>query len=133
MVPLLGSDDLATRRLFPPAYVGQEHTDEEGEYRRLVDDALRNHHGQALAVLADTADAVNLDAEEMHAWLSAVGSIRLVLGTRLDVSEGMAPPPADDPSAPEYSLYELLGALQEAIISVLASELPDRGRPGGEL
>ena len=35
-----------------------------------------------------------LTESELNAWLSAVGSMRLVLGTRLDVSEDMAPPDA---------------------------------------
>ena len=68
-----------------------------------------------------------------NAWLSAIGSMRLVLGTRLDVSEDMETPDAEDPTAPEYALYELLGQLQYLMIEVLASELPDQGRPEGAL
>ena len=133
MVPLLASDDVATRRLFPPAYVGGERAAEEREYRKLVDNALQSHHRHALAVLADTATADTLSSGEINAWLSAVGSMRLVLGTRLDVSEDTTPPPTNDPAAPEHALYDLLGALQEAIISVLASELPREGEPGRAL
>ena len=59
--------------------------------------------------------------------------MRLVLGTRLDVSEDMAPPDPEDPTAPEYALYELLGQLQYLMIEVLAADLPEEGRPEGAL
>ena len=39
-----------------------------------------------------TAEAESLSEEEFLAWLDAVGSLRLVLGTRLDVHEDMEPP-----------------------------------------
>jgi hypothetical protein len=59
--------------------------------------------------------------------------MRLVLGTRLDVSEDMAPPDPEDPTAPEYALYELLGQLQYLMVEVLAAGLPPEGRPEGIL
>jgi len=129
----LEARDPITRRLFPPAYPGAEFKEAEQEYRELVDTALINHHRQALAVLAATAEADTLSEAELNDWLAAVGSLRLVFGTRLDVSEDMVPPDPGDPAAAEYGLYEFLGELQYLIIEVLAAELPDRGRPEGAL
>ena len=100
---------------------------------RWSDSALVNHHRQAFAVVAETAEADTLSEAELEAWLSAVGSMRLVLGTRLDVSEDMTPPDPADPTAPEYALYELLGQLQYLMIEVLAADLPEEGRPEGAL
>ncbi len=57
--------------------------------------------------------------------------MRLVLGTRLDVSEDMSPPESGEPAAVEYALYEYLGGLQYLLIETLADELPDEGRPEG--
>jgi len=131
--PMVNPEDPMTRRLFPPAYPSQEQSRAEQGYRSLVDNALVNHHRQAFSVLAETANADTLSGPELEAWLSAVGSMRLVLGTRLDVSEDMEAPATEDPSAPEYALYELLGQLQYLMIEVLASELPDEGRPEGAL
>ncbi len=131
--PVLGPDEPMTRRLFPPAYAGEDERAHETEYRRLVDNALVNHHREAFAVMAATAQADILTEPELNAWLSAVGSLRLVLGTRLDVSEDMDAPDPDDPTAPEYALYELLGQLQYLMIEVLAAGLPDEGRPEGAL
>ncbi len=83
--------------------------------------------------MAETAYADTLSEAEFKAWLSAVGSLRLVLGTRLDVSEDMEAPDPGDPAAPEYALYELLGELQYLMVEVLAADLPDEGRPEGAL
>jgi hypothetical protein len=131
LLPILGSDDPMTRRLYPPAYVGPGNAKAEDEYRQLVGGVLENHHRQALETLVRTADAETLSADELNGWLAAVGTIRLVLGTRLDVSEDMSDLEADDPRLPEFALYQLLSVLQEAIIEVLVTELPEDGAPDG--
>ncbi len=133
LAPALSPDDPMTKRLFPPAYPSQIDGSAEQEYRDLVDAALLNHHREALAVVAKTAHAEVVTDSELSGWLSAIGSMRLVLGTRLDVSEDMETPDPEDPAAPEYALYELLGQLQYLIVEVLAAELPDEGRPEGAL
>jgi Domain of unknown function (DUF2017) len=131
--PTLSPHDPTTRRLFPPAYTADDDQGAEREYRALVDGALINHHQQAFARVAETANGDIIDESDLNAWLSAIGAMRLVLGTRLDVSEDMSPPEPDDPTAPEYALYELLGQLQYLIVDVLASDLPEEGEPEGIL
>ncbi|MHB1519328.1 MAG: DUF2017 family protein [Acidimicrobiales bacterium] len=121
------------RRLFPPAYPAGGDADAERAYRMLVDDALVNHHRRAFSILAGTAQLDVLTEPELHAWLSAIGSLRLLLGTRLDVSEDMTPPDPEDPAAPEYSIYDVLSQLQYLLVEIVASELPDEGRPEGIL
>jgi Domain of unknown function (DUF2017) len=133
MIPAVESRDPMTRRLFPPAYPGESLSDVEADYRELVDVPLTNHHREALTVLADTAHADTLSQSELDAWLSAVSTMRLVLGTRLDVTEDMPAPAPDDPSAAEYGFFEFLGQLQFLIVEVLADHLPDEGFPGGPL
>ena len=129
----LASGDPMVRRLFPPAYTADDHAVAEQEYRELVDSALVNHHTRSLETLVATADAESLSEQEFDAWLDAVGSLRLVLGTRLDVHEDMEGPDPDDPQAAEYSLYVFLGELQELMVQILAADLPDEGRPEGAL
>jgi hypothetical protein len=131
--PMIDPDEPMTKRLFPPAYPDEVDEQAQRQYRSLVDTALVNHHRKAFAVMAETAQADTLTESELNAWLSAIGSLRLVLGTRLDVSEDMEAPDPDDPTAPEYALYELLGQLQYLMIEVLAVALPDEGRPEGTL
>jgi len=131
--PILGPGEPMSRRLFPPAYTSDDGRSHEAEYRELVDSALVNHHREAFALMAATSQSDVLTEPELNAWLSAVGSLRLVLGTRLDVSEDMEPPDPEDPTASEYALYELLGQLQYLIVDVLAAGLPEEGRPEGAL
>ena len=125
--------DPMVRRLFPPAYTGTDQTGAEQEYRDLVDNALLNHHTRSFEVLVATAHADTLSADEFAAWLDAIGSLRLALGTRLDVHEDMEVPAPEDPMAAEYGLFTFLGELQYLMVEVLASELPDEGRPEGAL
>lgn len=112
---LADPDDPMLRRLFPPAYT--DDPDAAEEYRRLMTEDLVDRHRAALDVLEQTADAVQLDEEELTAWMGALNQLRLVLGTGLDVSED------DDPSqatSPEYQLYYFLGALQELVVDALS-------------
>jgi len=129
----LAARDPMVCRLFPPAYPGAELAEAEAEYRELVDTALVNHHSRALETLVATAEADTLSEAEFHDWLDAVGSLRLVLGTRLDVHEDMEAPDPDDPTAAEYGLFVFLGELQYLMVEVLADDLPDEGRAEGPL
>ncbi len=116
-------DDPALRRLFPPAYT--EHPENESEYRRLMGDELRERHLSALAVLEETAGTDHLNEEQAHGWLAALNDLRLVLGTRLDVSEDPVEAEGDvDPEDPEVAalgLYHYLSWLQEQMVEALSS------------
>jgi len=127
------SRDPMVQRLFPPAYTSDDQTADEVAYRELVDSALVNHHTRSLETLVATADAESLSEEEFGAWMDAVGSLRLVLGTRLDVHEDMEPPDPQDPTAAEHALFVFLGELQYLMVEILAEQLPDEGRPEGAL
>jgi Domain of unknown function (DUF2017) len=131
LTPAVATHDPMTKRLFPPAYPDPLLEDVEREYRGLVDTPLVAHHQRALETLVATAQSETLTEEEVHDWLSAVESMRLVLGTRLDVTEDMSPPDPNDPAAAEYALYEYLGGLQYLLVETLAADLPDEGRPEG--
>jgi hypothetical protein len=127
-VDLLETDDPSLARLRPPAYA--DDPEAEAEYRRLVEDDLTASRRQALEVMARTVDARELDQEEMAAWLGALNDLRLVLGTRLDVTEetDFEDFPSDDPRAQQFVLYIYLGWLQEQAVAALAQGL---ARPPG--
>ena len=108
-------DDPDLRRLFPPAYSDDE--DRDDEYQRLMQDDLVSRHGESLQVLEQTAEATELSEEQTLQWLNALNQVRLVLGTRLDVSEDDDP---SDPGGPERQAYYFLGALQELVIDALS-------------
>jgi len=110
-----GDDDL--RRLFPPAY--DTAPDDEAEYRRLQRGELVDGHRQALRVVESTIERDQLTGEELEAWLKALNELRLVLGTRLDITEEsyMRWPDPRDPDARERALYLYLSALQEEAVA----------------
>jgi hypothetical protein len=120
---LLGTDDPSLHRLFPPAYSDDAEHEREDEYRRLMGDDLEEHHRQALTVMEETIDAERLDEEQLAGWLGALNQLRLVLGTRLDVTEDMYEHELDpaDPRAPAFALYTYLGWLQEQAVAALSS------------
>jgi Domain of unknown function (DUF2017) len=71
----------------------------------------------------------DLGHDELTAWMTTLNSLRLALGTRLDVDEELPQLDPDDPLAPDYAVYEYLGWLLAQIVEVLSSDL--HAGPGG--
>ena len=119
-----GHPDL--RRLFPPAY--RDDPDAEAQYRLLVGDGVAAGRAQALETLHATAERDELSTEEAEAWLTALNDARLVLGTRLDVSEELDwDVDPSDPRAPGLAVYAYLSWLQEQLVAALADGVePER-------
>ena len=117
---LLTSDDPSLVRLFPAAY--PDDPERDAEYRRLVRDDLLRRHLEALDTLEATVDAKRVDEQQLTGWLAALNDVRLVLGTRLDVSEDMDPVPDDHPDAGALAVYSYLGWLQEQVVAALDPE-----------
>ncbi|MDQ3461638.1 MAG: DUF2017 domain-containing protein [Actinomycetota bacterium] len=115
-----GVKDPTLRRLFPAAYPDDEHRDLE--YRSMVHDDLLARRHAALDTVESSLAATRLDEEALLAWMGAVNDLRLVLGTRLDVSEEseLVPDP-DDPNAPALAVYGFLGFLLESMVSALSN------------
>lgn len=114
------SADPAFKRLFPVAYA--DDPEHEAEYRSLVgDELLQKRLAQVDTVLA-TAGTDHLSEDELFAWMGSVNDLRLVLGTRLDVSEetDLAVDPSH-PDAAAYGLYAYLGWLLETLVEAAAS------------
>jgi hypothetical protein len=110
----------ALRRLFPPAYVDPDDQEAEAEYQALMQDELLASRRAALDVLEATATRDRLDEGELLSWMTALNQLRLVLGTRLDVSEDDPPfPDPDDPTAALHEVYHYLGVLLEAVLDAL--------------
>lgn len=116
-------------RLFPPAYADDDEAN--AGYVELVGQGLVEGKLRALAELERTAYADVLSEDELGAWLGALESLRLALGTQLDVSEATYErfDPAD-PDAPRLALYHWLSWLQEEVVRALAGELQSSGSAG---
>jgi hypothetical protein len=124
---LLTTDDPALERLFPPAY--PDDPARNLEYEELVRAELTASHLTSIDVMEATIDAERLDEDQLVAWMGAINDLRLVLGTRLEVTEelyeeGM---PEGDPRMPSFVLYTYLGWLEEQVVEALASELDATG------
>ena len=114
-------DDPAVARLFPPAY--WDDAERDAEYRRLMHDDLVAKKLGAAEVVEATVDKRRVSEDELVSWMGAINDLRLVLGTRLNVSEDPADVPADDdPEAPAFALYSYLGWLQEQVVAALDPE-----------
>lgn len=108
-----GDDGLA--RLFPAAYADDEEA--AAEYERLVGPALADGKVAALRLTAETAGGERLDEETLQAWLGALNDVRLVLGTRLGVTEDVY---AQEPSHPAFAVYAWLTWLQGEVVEALS-------------
>jgi hypothetical protein len=120
-------DDPALKRLLPDAYADEALS---GEFRQLMDGELRRLKASALDELRAAVEGageagvkVRLTTEQADTWLQALTDIRLVLGTRLDVTEDLddkwAQLTPDDPMGPLLAAYEWLGWLQESVVLAL--------------
>ncbi len=121
---VMQTDDPGLRRLFPPAY--PDDTEADDEFRRLMREELLEGKLAALHIVEETAGADHLDEEQLEGWLGALESLRLYLGTQLDVSEATYAEELDpdDPAAPALALYGYLSWLQEEAVAALSSSLP---------
>ncbi len=112
--------DPGLRRLFPPAHAEDPRL--QAEWEAMLGDDLRSARRAQLDVLRSTATRTDLDEAEVTAWMQAVNALRLVVGTRLDVSEDdLGPPDRDHPEAPAYALYDFLGWLLERTVASLSA------------
>jgi hypothetical protein len=111
-------DDPAVRRLFPPAHDDRE---SEEQYRSLVRGQLVGGRAEALATIRRTLGRNTLSPKEADAWLRAFNDLRLVLGTRLDVTEDIEFEGLDPrkPRDRDLAVYAYLSWLQEELVEAL--------------
>jgi len=123
--PVEAPEDPALARLLPDAYGDDDEA--ATEFRRYTEGDLRAgkraNAGTVLATLAPLTGRggrLVLDRDEADAWLGCLNDLRLVLGSRLEVTEETElDPRADDPRAHALQVYGWLGWLQESLLSCL--------------
>lgn len=113
--------DPDTKRLFPAAY--HDDPEKEAEYQSLMADDLAAGRLVAIKTVEDTIDEPEIDLAALERWMEAINSLRLVLGTRLEVGEDLPVLDADDPDAPAYAVYEYLGWLMEQAVRAMSEDL----------
>jgi hypothetical protein len=127
---MLPTADPAVGRLFPPAYADDAEANEE--YVRLMRDDQLAERTAAIETFERTVDARRVSEEELLAWMGAVNDIRLVLGTKLDVTEEMYDELLDErtPNAAQLAVYHYLGWLEEQMVVALSASLDPAGTEG---
>lgn len=113
------SEDPALARLFPDGYSDDEHA--SADFRRFTEQDLRAQKMAALATvkgtLSDATGKPSISAEQAQDWLKALNDLRLVLGTRLEISDEVETDfEADEPG---IHLYNYLTYLQGTLIDAL--------------
>ena len=119
--------DPAIARLFPDAY--PEDAQASAEFRRFTQADLGSMRRRRIEVTRASLERIPrggrlvLDAGEAAAWLGALNDLRLVLGSRLEITadgqepgESLAP---DDPRHAHVPVYYYLGYLEETLVEAL--------------
>jgi hypothetical protein len=111
--------DADLRRLYPTAYANDPAAD--AEFRAFVHDDLVARRLEAIDTVTSTIDDEHLDEEQLGAWMGVVNDLRLVLGTRLDISEelDLAAVADDDPEVATFALYSYLSWLLEQMVEAI--------------
>ena len=128
-----GDDNVANlrARLFPPAYDDPER---EREFRQLVGDDLLRQRLTALDTAMSTLEdghsrarhwCVDLDGEQVQCWLSVLHDLRLVLAQIVGITTEEDWDRRLDGSDPAELVLWHVGSLQEELLDVLMTGLPD--------
>ncbi len=121
-------DDPAGRRLFPRAYLDPTEEEAETEWKAMVHPDIMRQRLDALAtVTASLGRATRqgdfmelaLEPDDVHAWLGVLNDVRLVLGTRLEITEDEWEIEADDPRAGAFGVYAWLSQLEQDLVDQL--------------
>jgi hypothetical protein len=120
---LMSTDDPSLRRLFPVAY--HDDDEREAEYQRYMREELLMSRMAAAERATVFATATSITVDDLGAWVNVLNSLRLVLGTRLEVSEDDIALEPDDDRIPGLQLYSFLGYLVDCGVRVLSRGLPD--------
>ncbi len=110
------ADDPAVARLSPTAYVDDPLRDIAYDERRA--ETLEQGRFEAIETVLRTADAERLTDEEADAWMRTCNDVRLVLGTRLAVTEESTPEDfgSDPVTSGTFEHYALLSELVQLLV-----------------
>jgi hypothetical protein len=113
-------DDPVVQRLYPSAY--PDDAGAETEYRSITEPGLRGERlERAQACAADLAgpDVDLSDPAAATRWIQVLNDLRLVLGTRLGVTEDDPDFDPSDPSEQPRMVYHWLTGVQDAVVHAI--------------
>lgn len=116
-----GADNGDAARLFPSAYGGD--VERNTEWVAVTRDELTDRRRTALATARELMTRSSCDEAPLLALAQTINGMRLVLGTRLNVSDDGAPR-AESHDGEVLECFEYLGRLQYEIVEALRTVLP---------
>lgn len=119
--------DEGLRRLYPTAY--PDDAERDAGYQALVHGELMEKRLAALDEVEATVEQKSLTPAQLNMWMTCINELRLILGTKLDVSEEDNDFDADAPDAQARAIYMHLGWLLEHVVSALTGTLGAPERP----
>jgi hypothetical protein len=126
------SSDPAMARLYPPAY--PDDPLRNLEFEMVAGDELTRQRLAAIETMERSIDAERLTDEELTAWVAVVNDLRLVLGTRLEITEDTREDDfgTDDPRRSAFALYVFLTYLVDEGVGALSGVSEIGPRPDGD-
>jgi hypothetical protein len=124
------SSDPSIARLFPAAY--KDDPLRSLEFETNLGDSPRAGKLAAIETLERTIEASELTEEELLVWMGAVNDFRLLLGTRIEITEESTESdyPEENPNHEAFQAYVYLTWLQDRMLRALGEpEVP--GSVGG--
>jgi Domain of unknown function (DUF2017) len=112
-----GELDDRVRRLFPTAY--PDDPERDAEYHKYMREELIASHRASIERVSESLNADELTELQAISWTQSLNSVRLVLGTMLDISEEteLSDIDVDDPEYGSYALYGYLSGLLDDVVS----------------
>jgi hypothetical protein len=112
--------DLA--RLQPTAYA--DDPDRDAEYQLLAGEELRESRRGAIDAVVVSLERDVLDEDELWAWLRATNALRLLVGTRLGITEDDEPlhdrSTLSDDEQHLWSVYDFTTLVQYEVVEALS-------------
>jgi hypothetical protein len=109
------------KRLSPPAYLDDD--DAQAAFQLLAGEELRTSRQAAIASVIDGLGRDRLTEDDLWTWLQAINGIRLVVGTRLDISDDDHGPNLRTLADPEarrlWAVYDFATGLQHDVVDAL--------------
>lgn len=109
-------------RLHPPAYLDDPEAD--AGYQLLAGEELRDSQRASIDAVIESLGRDQLTEDDMWAWVQSLNGVRLVVGTRLDITEDDHGPSLRQVPDPDdralWAVYDFTTQLQHDVVEALS-------------
>ena len=113
------------QRLRPPAYLDDD--DADAAYQLLAGEELRDSRRRSIDAVVESLGRDQLTEGDLWAWVQALNGVRLVVGTRLGISEDEHGPMfrrvRDPEDRPLWAVYDFTTELQHDVVEALSGSV----------